>query len=460
MFGWIRMFGDSEASVRLPALAAGIGTVALLPPLGRLLVTPLAGWVAAWFLAVSPVHIWYSHEARPYSLLMLASVAVGVAYGILERAHEDRRVHRWFIASALVLSMTHFYGILLVAALALVSIRRPSRETVLTALLLSVVFLGALIVLKMTAGALRSESWYLRAFTPGTAWELFAGWFLLAGTRPSGFPGFLASLYVLVALAPVVFWLARGSVAPPALPRHVVAALMVAVPVAMLGLAVIGRDHYFIERSALSSLPFFALGIGAGVDSLPRHSWRALAGGVLVAGSLVVLTQYWQHHDRPSVSYPKADWRSVSARIALHAQTAGRPTVVVSATPLNELQYYRPGARRCSLPTLHRKPGADRTRATDPVCVGASFSGDRLYVVRDVDMLREVLDAEGTAQALVVEREFWPGPPRTFVAEIEAAPDMRLEALTTALGLRLFRVDRRGAVSATTAVPAARSQGR
>jgi hypothetical protein len=75
-------------------------------------------------------------------------------------------------------------------------------------------------------------------------------------------------------------------------------------------------------------------------------------------------------------------------------------------------------------------------------------------------MLREVLDAEGTAQALVVEREFWPGPPRTFVAEIEAAPDMRLEALTTALGLRLFRVDRRGAVSATTAVPAARSQGR
>jgi hypothetical protein len=124
-------------------------------------------------------------------------------------------------------------------------------------------------------------------------------------------------------------------------------------------------------------------------------------------------------------------------------------------TPLNELQYYRPGSRRCSLASLHDGPGSGGAKATDPVCVRAPTPGDRLYVIQGVPVLREVMDVEGATEALVVEREFWPGPPRTLGADIEAAPDLQLEGIASTLGLRLSSVTRRRAVSRTSPAPPA-----
>lgn len=65
---WTYFFGFSEIAVRLPSVLFGIGTVILTYYLGKNLFNKKVGIIAGLLLAVSPLHIYYSQEARMYSL--------------------------------------------------------------------------------------------------------------------------------------------------------------------------------------------------------------------------------------------------------------------------------------------------------------------------------------------------------------------------------------------------------
>ncbi len=61
--------GESHWTVRLPAMAAGVGTVAALWVLARRLLPEAEAWAATAVLATSYHHIWFSQNARGYTLL-------------------------------------------------------------------------------------------------------------------------------------------------------------------------------------------------------------------------------------------------------------------------------------------------------------------------------------------------------------------------------------------------------
>ena len=80
MFLWLQVLGENGVVLRLPSLAAGLGAVALTYALARLCVSRQSALLAVVLLALSPVHVWYSQEATPYSMalfLLLAAVYVG-----------------------------------------------------------------------------------------------------------------------------------------------------------------------------------------------------------------------------------------------------------------------------------------------------------------------------------------------------------------------------------------------
>ena len=70
----VQLLGTETWTARFPALA-GILAVPLMFLLGRyLFLSPYAGLVAAWLLAVMPAHISYSQVARGYSFSILLSI--------------------------------------------------------------------------------------------------------------------------------------------------------------------------------------------------------------------------------------------------------------------------------------------------------------------------------------------------------------------------------------------------
>ena len=81
LHGWL-VFGDGETSLRLLSALFGVLTIPLVYALGRMIRDHRLGIVSALLFAISPFQVWYSQEARGYSLLTFGatSAMLGVAY--------------------------------------------------------------------------------------------------------------------------------------------------------------------------------------------------------------------------------------------------------------------------------------------------------------------------------------------------------------------------------------------
>ncbi len=67
----MKNFGDSEFILRLPSAIAGILSIYVIFLLGKLIFSIREGLYSAVFLAISWCPLYYSQEARSYSLLLL-----------------------------------------------------------------------------------------------------------------------------------------------------------------------------------------------------------------------------------------------------------------------------------------------------------------------------------------------------------------------------------------------------
>ncbi|MBC7235764.1 MAG: glycosyltransferase family 39 protein [Chloroflexi bacterium] len=109
---WIRL-GESEAIVRGLSVMAGVFAVGVIYALGEALFDKRTGLLAALLLAVAPMHVWYSQEARMYAwvaLLMAASLLMAL------RAWQTGR-WPWWVGYVLITSAalyTHYYAVFVV----------------------------------------------------------------------------------------------------------------------------------------------------------------------------------------------------------------------------------------------------------------------------------------------------------------------------------------------------------
>src|SRR3954452_187353 len=109
-----------------------------------------AGLVAALLVAVNPLLVWYSQEARAYSLFVLATA---LSFWLFARAHARPTMQRlvaWGLVSALALC-THYFAVFVVAAEALLLLamrRAPLRRR-----------LAGVGIVVAAAGALAGLAW-------------------------------------------------------------------------------------------------------------------------------------------------------------------------------------------------------------------------------------------------------------------------------------------------------------
>jgi mannosyltransferase len=114
---WV--FGDAEWALRLPSALAGWLCIPAIFFLGKRLYSEREGIIAALFLAVFWAPIYYSQEARAYSMLILLSILTsyfwwGVMLGLRYRRELPAREAALYVISAVVCAYLHYFGLLLI----------------------------------------------------------------------------------------------------------------------------------------------------------------------------------------------------------------------------------------------------------------------------------------------------------------------------------------------------------
>jgi uncharacterized membrane protein len=138
--------GNSAFSLRLLPVIAGILTIPILFYVGRKLFDESTALLASAMLAVSPIHIWLSQEARPYAILIfLTTCSVYLLLNLISNLAQGKPNGIWnligFILTGIFLEYTHYFGLLayLLEILILGVVSLKNRKSILTILLVSIV---------------------------------------------------------------------------------------------------------------------------------------------------------------------------------------------------------------------------------------------------------------------------------------------------------------------------------
>jgi len=134
LYCWLKLTGQSEFSARFLSLISGVLSVPLLFWLGRELFDRGVSALAAFLLGISPFHIWFSQEARMYTLAALLSLGSVYAFVLLLRKGATRSVWASYVITSALGLYTHFYvGFIIlfenVAFLCWWILRRIKRQT-------------------------------------------------------------------------------------------------------------------------------------------------------------------------------------------------------------------------------------------------------------------------------------------------------------------------------------------
>lgn len=107
------VFGSSEIASRVPSVLFGVGSVYLIYLIGKRLYDQKTALIAALLLATSPLHIYYSQEARMY--MLAAFLATASVYFFVSLWQKDK-IYLWigFITSTALLLYTDYVPYLLI----------------------------------------------------------------------------------------------------------------------------------------------------------------------------------------------------------------------------------------------------------------------------------------------------------------------------------------------------------
>lgn len=315
---WSKLFGTGEVGLR--ALSALIGT-AVAPvayALGAKLASRRVGVVLCALVAVNPMLVWFSQEARAYSLLVLASAASVLLFAYALESPTRRRLALWAAASALTLA-THYFGLLLVAPEAIWLCATWRRERDVRLAVGAVIAAGLVLAPVAVYQALANRTSWIARIPLGDRLSDLADSFLagptgaqLAHVVP------VAAVLVGVGLA-LLAWRAEGRERDGA---RVAATLGLVVVLVPLGLILVGADRV-LAKNLLPALVPLALVVAAGLGARRSGLLGTAATVGLCAVSVLVVIRV-----AGTPELQRVDWRRAAELVR-----AGTSAAVV--TPEN-----------------------------------------------------------------------------------------------------------------------------
>jgi len=314
-----RVFGESEAALRSLSAVAGALSTVVLHALGARLFDRRTGFVAGVLLALAPIHVWYSQQARMYAWLGFWALLSSLCLVAFLDSRRARFAVGYVLASAAAL-YTHYYTVFVFLAqgvYVLYEARRARRwrhvgefaAGVGASALLFAPWIPTMLF-QVTSGG---GGWVARGGTPGlrALADILVGFSV--GNVRAMYPFWLRWLAygLLAGLSAWAIW--AGLRAPERAPRRgvVFAAVYLAVPVGTAWLISQVKPLYS-ERYLVTFLPGYLLLAAGGVGALPKAWLRRVAVALLVAAMAFGL---WQMGNVLQTE----DWRSAAAYVSERA---------------------------------------------------------------------------------------------------------------------------------------------
>ncbi|MEU7908195.1 glycosyltransferase family 39 protein [Actinoplanes sp. NPDC049118] len=366
---WIDVFGDTEASLRMPSALAMAATAALTASLGRRLFDTGTGLAAGLIMAALPTATRYGQEARPYAFAIgLATLATL----LLLRAMERPTWRRWYWYSG---------GVILAGLVHIVT---------LTVLLAHAVFMwrafrvsGDLRLLRWIAGAFLAVTAALPLAAKGSDQSSVISWIRADATAVMTLPerifgSWQVALVVLGAalLATVLLWSTQRG--------PIVLLLSWALFPPVFCYVTFPLLHLFLHRYLLFTVPAWALLAAALGFTLVRFLGRRRAripvslSALLVVAAVLLVGGPGQRAARHSPVYGEPDFRGAAA--AVLAAAAPGDGIVYSGVTRNGRRAFDYEGRKTAVPrdvlverTSQQNGTFGAQECADPgLCVGAT----------------------------------------------------------------------------------------
>lgn len=386
-WGWVRVFGQCAVGLRLLSAVMGVMTIPVCALTGSRLGGRPAGMIAGGLAALSPALIWYSQEARAYSLLILTCAASLYFFVELmagsrdEVAGRGRDLGLWALMSSLAL-LSHYFAAFIVVpeGIALLFTASPTVRRRVIAALTPVAVVGiALLPLAVRQARSNGTDWIaqipLRDRMADVPPQL-----LLGEGRP--FFRFFALIVGVAVLLPVaVFLLGRGDAA-----RRRVPLVLILVAICGVGLPAIydaAAKPIVVDRNLLGAVPILLVIAAVGIS---RCRPRLVGLGSLAVICTTFLIAVYMVVSNPL--HQREDWRDAAralgttrvTRALVYAPATNNPAPVPPLVPFQAV-YLRDlltmpdqGATVGEIDVLNvRDDLSDNSPPPNPVSPGTGF---------------------------------------------------------------------------------------
>lgn len=317
---WSMIFGSSEVVLRIPSLIFGVGTIYLTYLIGKKLFSKNVGLTASLLLATSGLAVYYSQEARMYSM---ASFLVALAiYLYIE--------NRYLFLSLTIaaIGMTDYVSLFILPVFMFIGIKKKNIWLINIPLITVFIFWAQIFLRQLTAGAaIKSEAlgwWQILGVVNFKNIALIPIKFAIGRIRFDNHA--IYGLVVLVIFVVFTYVIAKTKKVPNLIWLWLLMPIFIGIIVGF----VIPTLSYF---RFLFCLPALYILLACGLDNLKGIKYKTFLFMLLAINSLT--TGYYLSNPR----FQREDWRGLTSMLE------NRAMVLPSASQKEAFIYYKKGSQ-------------------------------------------------------------------------------------------------------------------
>ena len=295
---WVKIFGFSEFSLRLPSMLFSFLTTGVVFLLGKELFNRKTAILATLLIVLSPFHLWYAQEARDYGMVVFWGT---LSSYILFLAVKENRFKRWLAFTLVSLAgvYTNYFYVFLVMAqfLYIFYISRFRIKKVFVSFLLIAGVFGFYIPRFMSKFSYAAKGFWV----PPPEWQSLG---ITLQNYMLGYSGttflYRLSYFLTLALFIVLFWVAYRK---KEMRRSIVFCIFLfVIPVSSVFLFSKLFFSVYLTRGLLLFSPYFYLLIACAVMEL-RKEVTVVVSCILIGIVSCGTCLYFRDHMYPPLKY-------------------------------------------------------------------------------------------------------------------------------------------------------------